>query len=449
MAVTQRNLLIILTHGLRNDALSDEHCWPLSTPHFEALARRGLRMTSISACPTDPGGMVSLLTGVHPRQHGFVRDGDAESITNCLPAWLADQGYHVAGVGAVGPIRTLCHRSVITDDVSVMRPIQCDYWRAARAKGLAAAVMQQRKQRLRSGPFEPDRLTLEPEEDIDGFIAAEAVHMIERLPTDQPWALFVIFSGPANDLPPPPLYDGIVDPAMLCDGFVPPDFRTLDALAEPVYPRIMLQRLEPKLIGRIRADYLGRVSLIDYALRRIVDASDQRDDRTRTWTLVTSDRGHLLGEHGLLGHRSFLAGAVEVPLIIAPPRGAAMPDDAIPTGLFSTVDIAPTIAALGSCDIPSTLAGRSLLPLLHGNAVTPDLPGGCISEFNDRIMLENDRHKIIFHRATGKCLGLYDLVTDEAEKKNLADSPVGMNMIDAMRLRLADALLPLRAVNIK
>ncbi len=445
----KRNLLIVLAHGLRCDALGDERAWPLTTTYLEALGQRGLRLIAGAASPADPGGMASLLTGLHARQHGLVADQTHQrrptALSDSLVHRLVDAGYHVAGVGCVGMVRHVLHETVSTEDVAEVRPADCAYYRSTRSRGVMAAVMQQRRQRLRSGPFEPDRLMLEPEEDIDGFIASRAGEMIEAMPEDKPWALLVIFSGPGNDLPPPTLYDGIVPADQLKAGFAPLDMSTLDELAEPAYPRSMLQRLEAHHVARIRADYLGRVSLIDYAIRRMSRAVEQRADRGRVWTVLGSDRGHLLGEHGLIGHRSFLSGAVETPMIVAPPVGHAQPRDPFPDALFSTVDFAPTVTALAGADMLEDSVGRSLLPLFHGNAVTPLLPGGLVSEFSDRMMLETQRYKAVFHRGKRRCVALYDLLNDSDERNNLVDRPMASGVIDALRVRVADALLPLRA----
>ena len=448
----KRNLLIVLTHGLRSDALGDERAWPLTTPHLEALGKRGLRLVAGSASPADPGGQVSLLTGLHARQHGMLTDQEHGhspiTLSDSVVHRLVDRGYHVAGVGCVGMVRDVLDEAVLTEDVTEVRPTDCSYYRQARASGVMAAVMQQRKQRLRCGPFEPDRLMLEPEEDIDGFIAARAGEMIASMPTDKPWALVVAFSGPGNDLPPPTLYESIVSADHLDGGFAPLDMSTLDAMAEPSYPRSMLQRLEPHQVARIRADYLGRVSLVDYAVRRMGQAVSQRPDRSRVWTILGSDRGHLLGEHGLIGHRSFMSGAVEVPMIVAPPEHHPQPRDPFPEALFSTVDFAPTIAALAGADMLDASVGRSLLPLFQGNAVTPLLPGGLVSEFGQRMMLETQRYKAVFHCGKRRCIALYDLLNDDEERDNQVARSAGQNVVDALRMRVADALLPLRTCTV-
>jgi len=449
MAVSQRNLVIVLTHGLRSDAVGDSQSWPLSTPHMEKLAASGVRVVASSACTADDGGMVSLFTGLHARQHGFTETTKQATACAGWPAALIDAGYRVVGVGRVASIEPWLTEAVLVDDVASLESVRCRYLMEMRIRGQFNALQQQRRQRQRFGPFEPDRLLLEPDQDIDGFIATEARRLLLEMPEDKPWALIVAFTGPANELPPPTLYDGIVDPASLEHGFTPVDFTQMNALVELDYPRIMLQRLEPQKIGRIRADYLGRVSVIDYGLGRLVSAVESRNDRSRTWFTLTSDRGYVLGEHGLVGHRSFLAGAVEVPFILTPPIGTrpAPNRDQYPAGLYSTVDFAPTIASLAGCDAPGrgTSVGRSLVPLIAGEDVHPTLPGGCLSEFGKRLMLETERYKLVIDVEAHKPIGLYDLLNDSLEKSNLVDTAVGRNVLDALKLRLSDALLPLRA----
>ena len=308
---------------------------------------------------------------------------------------------------------------------------------------MGPAIQQQRTKRQRYGPFDPDRLLMDAQDDVDGFIAAEAVKMLAKMPTDKPWVLIVIYSGPGNDLSPPTIYEYMVEPSLLEEGFVPPDFTRLDALAELDYPRILLQRLEPHSIGRIRADYLGRVSLIDYNIGRLMSTIENRVDNSRTWVVVSSDRGHLLGEHGLVGHRSFLGAAVDVPVIIAPPmpvRQKTHPQ------LISTVDVAATIAAIGGCDSPKAVIGRSLLPVATHGALEGRPWPGCISEFGRRLMLQTERYKAVFDADTTDTIGLFDQLKDPDEQSNRVADPVAASVLDSLRSRLADMLLGLRAM---
>ncbi len=438
-----RNLLIVLAHGLRADAAGNSRAWPICTPNMDKLIQRGLKLVASSASPVDPGGMISLLTGLHARQHGHVDESAATITCDGWPGLLKAQGYHVAGVGCVNAIEHVLDERVVVDPVEVLESAHCNYLTASAASGMRTALVQQRRQRLRYGPFHPDRLLMEPDEDIDGFISVQARRMLTHMPSDKPWALIVAYSGPGNELPPPTLYQDVVAPELLEEGFVPANFTELDALAELDYPRVMLQRLEPQQIARIRADYLGRVSLIDYGIGRMMSSVAEREDNERTWCVVASDRGMLLGEHGLVGHRSFLAGAVEVPVIITPPFRTRCE---IPDWLISNVDVAATIATLGGCDLPPYMTGRSLLPLLAGESITLERPHtGVLSEFGQRLMLETERYKIILNTETHRILGLYDLLNDPDEKTNLLKTMTGRNVTDALRWRLGDTLMPLRA----
>jgi arylsulfatase A-like enzyme len=440
---SRRNLIIVLAHGLRSDAIGDAQAWPLQTPHLEKLAGRSLRLIATSACPADRGGLVSLFTGLHARQHGYV-DQTATNITcEGWPTQLVENGYHVAGVGCVSAIAPWLHTAVHVDDSERLESAACSYLASTRERGTYAAIAQQRRQRQRSGPFEPDRLLLDAEDDIDGYIAKAARDTLALMPYDKPWALIVVFNGPGNDLPPPTLYDQMVNIRSLEEGFVPADLSDINDVAELDYPRIMLQRLEPHKLARIRCDYLGRVSLIDHGVGRLMHTLENRKDRERTWTVVSSDRGHLLGDRGLIGHRSFLGAAVEVPVIIAPPTPARL--HASP-GLVSTVDVAGTIAALAGCDLPAAAMGRSLLHVLAGEPLGMPRGGACVSEFGRRIMLESEQYKVIFDVDSGEAVGLYDLLHDCDERSNIVRTVTGLNVLDSMRARLANALLAMRSV---
>lgn len=431
---------MVVGHGLRTDAISGEQSWPLQTPNIQKLTQHGLRLVASSACPADPGGMTSLWTGLHARQHGYMRQGDGISQINGWPQLLRESGYHVVGVGRVGAVKHSLDDAVVVEDVGSLESSACRYLQAMAGKGLLNDIVAQRRQRMRYGPFEPDRLVLEPDDDIDGYIAAQASERLDQLSSQKPWALIVAFTGPANDLPAPHMYDDIVEARDLEGGFVPADLMQIDALVELDYPRVLLQRLDRYTIGKIRSDYLGRVSLIDYGVGRLISALQKRDDKERTWVVTTSDRGQLLGEHGVVGHRSFLSAAIEVPVIITPPTPSA---ESHTDDLTGTVDVATTIAMLGNCDLTSQMRGTNLLPLVGGQPL--DRPNtAIISEFGKRLMLETERYKTVFDTERRQIIGIYDLLADPDETQNILGVASGKNLIDAMRWRLADALLPLQ-----
>lgn len=94
-------------------------------------------------------------------------------------------------------------------------------------------------------------------------------------------------------------------------------------------------------------------------------------DADNVLLIVTADHGEEFGKHGRLGHtESLVEELVHVPLVVRWPAG-------IPGGRriatpVSTLDIFPTLADLLHLKAPAGLAGRSLAPLLRGEAAPPD-----------------------------------------------------------------------------
>ena len=114
--------------------------------------------------------------------------------------------------------------------------------------------------------------------------------------------------------------------------------------------------------------------------------------------------------------------------------------------MFSTADVAPTIAALAGADRPERLAGRSVLPIFNGDPVLPEVPAN-LSEFGDRVLVETERYKAVFHARDRRCLALHDLLRDPDESINLVRSDTAdvREAVERMRRHLAEVLLPVRA----
>jgi arylsulfatase A-like enzyme len=383
--------------------------------------------------------MDAVLSGLHPRQTMEATADDAPH--SGLPLQLKQAGYYTAGVGEVGRIQKRLDETVLTcwDQASAATDGTCWYHAAAKARGFHAAA----------SPGKNDRkgitgsATLDPQDDIDGFIADQAVEMLGRLPEDRPWAMFVIFAGPGNGQPAPRYFDTLVDHADLTRRFAPISVGSLDPLLRSDRPRTQMQSLDRDRIAKLRSDYLGRVGLIDRAVGQLHGTLTQRRDANHNWSLLTADRGMLLGEYGLLGHESFLSGAIEVPLIVEPPAGAITTDEKFQDGMVQTIDLTATAASLAGADMPTSAVGRSVLPMLRNEPMTPDRET-MLSEFADRLMIENELHKASFQIDTGRCLTLFDMVADPDEKRNLVELDTSEPIIDQLLQKIAVTLMPLR-----
>jgi arylsulfatase A-like enzyme len=206
---------------------------------------------------------------------------------------------------------------------------------------------------------------------------------------------------------------------------------------------------------RMRALYSGEIHYLDAQLRGFLDQLEERDLLRNTLVVVTSDHGELFGEHDRVGHGGGTHNRVfHVPLAfywknhIAP--GAS-------EHTVQLVDILPTVLDLVGIDVPGGLDGRSLGPVIRGDATSPpnrpalsELFGRretCAPGRTDRscyvplTIAQTARFKLV--RATdGQRRELFDLQNDPEEEVDV--SSAHPSVVDALEIAVEeyDALRP-------
>ena len=119
------------------------------------------------------------------------------------------------------------------------------------------------------------------------------------------------------------------------------------------------------------AAYYAMVELIDHNVGRLLDHLEESGQRENTLFIFTSDHGEMLGDHGLISKGCrFYEGLVRVPLIMALP--GLFRDTRRCETLVELIDIAPTLLDLAGVPHPPRMQGRSLLPILAGEAEADD-----------------------------------------------------------------------------
>ena len=137
-----------------------------------------------------------------------------------------------------------------------------------------------------------------------------------------------------------------------------------------------------------------------------------RDD---TIIVLWGDHGWHLGEHGIWGKHALFEESLRSPLIISHP---GIPNPGEPTlSIVETLDVFPTVCELAGLEIPDSLHGQSLLPILKN----PKAKGHpAISYKGNAQTIRTRTHRLIVHK-NGE-FELYDHRTPDAETKNLAKS---------------------------
>ncbi len=271
-----------------------------------------------------------------------------------------------------------------------------------------------------------------------------------------PWLMSVNIFDPHAPFNPPREYLDRYDPATLPG----PYFRESDLDAQAKLRGVDFQnparRPEEFDAKWHQAAYYAMIELIDDNVGRMLDALEETGQRENTVVIFMSDHGETLGDHGLLlkGNR-FYEGLVRVPLIISWP--GHFPAGLVSDALVELTDLAPTLLELAGAPAAERTAGRSLLPILTGQAdphthrdfvrceyyraLNPDGPGRDDGSFGVHFgtMHRTRTHKLcVYHgHSTGE---LFDLAADPWEFDNLWDDPAHAALRGELMKAAFDAL---------
>ena len=129
-----------------------------------------------------------------------------------------------------------------------------------------------------------------------------------------------------------------------------PGYEGCEVIFPPYGPASSLSEAELK---HMRALYAGEVTMVDHWLGRFLDRARSLGLLDRSLVIETSDHGHQLGEHGVLGKVAFglFNELMDVPLLIRHPEGAGA---------------GQRVAAFAQHhDIPATILALLGLSLIH------------------------------------------------------------------------------------
>ncbi len=113
-------------------------------------------------------------------------------------------------------------------------------------------------------------------------------------------------------------------------------------------------------------DYLRTVRSVDDNVGRLLDYLDQSGLAANTVVLFASDQGFYLGEHGWFDKRFMYEESLRTPFLVRWP-GVAKPGG-VEERIVSNLDFAETFLELAGLTPPADMQGRSLTPLLRGEA---------------------------------------------------------------------------------
>ena len=351
----QPNLIFILTDDLRWNALGCMGEPLIRTPNVDRLASQGLKFnncfaTTAICCVS----RASIFTGQYERRHGignFQKPLTDEQWTETYPALLRSAGYRTGFIGkfGVGDAKHIAERGK-----------DFDYWRGLPGGGGEFFI----------NPKDPTQTH------ATAKFGNQALEFIAGCKTNQPFCLSLSFSAPhARDGKPREFQPDLRDESLYASNNI-----TVPPTANPEFfaklPNFV-QKSEarrrwvprfstPELFQSTMRDYFRLVTGIDREVGRIVEELKQRGLSDNTVIIFTSDNGWFEGDRGLADKWFMYEESIRLPLIIYDPRQPAVQRGHSIETMALNLDFGPTLLDLAGVNVPGTMQGRSLLPLLAG-----------------------------------------------------------------------------------
>jgi arylsulfatase A-like enzyme len=215
------------------------------------------------------------------------------------------------------------------------------------------------------------------------------------------------------------------------------------------------------------------VAGMDRMIGRVREELDVLGLAENTIIVFSTDHGLHHGEHGLGGKCFLYEQDLNIPMIVLDPRLRSSNDKTAHDELVVAPDLAPTMLELAGIEVPHTMQGTSLAPLLRGENTewradffAENLFDGQNYPRSECVRSKEWKYIRYFHRTTdptlrlqntygtkenyAECLNsslegempvyeeLYDLINDPNERLNVADSVGTKDILDSMRNRIIE-----------
>ncbi len=425
--VQRPNLLLILTDDQRSDMLGSKHPF-LETPHMDLLASEGFRFeNAFVTTPICAASRASILTGLVERTHQYTFG------TQPLAVELADQSYptllRAAGynTGHVGKFGVATEPRAIEQMFDSYVPFVAHPYFREQADGSVRHLTD--------------------------ITADSAIQYLRSADPTGPFALTVSFNAPHADDGEqqqffwPEAMDGKYMDVALPD---PP-------LSDPAFFEALPEFLKEASLNRVRwywrfdtpeksremtRGYLRMITGVDAAIGRILGELESLDIADNTIVILMGDNGYFLGERGYAGKWLPYELSIRVPLIVFDPRVERESRGKLPELPVLNIDIAPTLLDMAGVEIPNSMQGRSIAPLLAGDSLAdwrtdffiehlfdhPEIPK------HEGVRDEQFKYARYFEQEP-VYEELYDLQADPMEMRNLVGDPDYLAVLTRLRMR--------------
>ncbi len=432
------NVVVFFTDQQRWDC-SSLHGNPLDLmPNFDRIASRNTHLFNSYTCaPVCGPARACLQTGTYISRNGGFKNGCG--LPDDLPTMARlfnDAGYRTGYIGKWHLADQ--HRDEVTGDRGpVPEPARGGYqdW-------LAVEALEFSVHEYRTILYDNDNQPVElPGYRVDACADA-GIRYIDRN-KDHPFFLMMSFIEPhhqndKDDYPPPDGYR-----QRYAGRWTPPDLAALPRYGQADATATTIGGTTQQHLG----GYWGLVKRLDEAFGRVMDALKSLGLDQNTIVLFTSDHGCHFRTRNHEYKRSCHDSSIRVPTLFAGPGfegGGSLGQ------MTSLVDLPPTLLDAAGIDVPDTMQGRSIMPLLRGQRddwpeealiqICDDQVGRAVRTGRWKYCVMSDQKSgevgMDFDKVTYREAFLYDMHHDPYELNNLIELESHSGVRQVMRERL-------------
>ncbi|AWI10470.1 hypothetical protein CKA38_02965 [Ereboglobus luteus] len=433
------NILWICTDQQRWDTIGALGNKYVKTPNIDRLVREGVSFTNAHCqSPVSAPSRASFLTGMYPSAVRVTRNGNAvwPEAAPLVTKLLKDAGYECGLAGKFHLSTAMARRPEI-------RPADDGYttYHYSHSPYQGGSKNDYLKYWLDRG------IDINALKKQNGYVPAKyhqttwcvdrAIDFIKER-REWPWQFSLNVYDPHNPLDPPQEY---IDRYNI-DELPAPRFKESDLKEKSAFNNVVFQSRPKKYPGaenrRRTARYLAQIDMIDENIGRLMKALEESGQLENTLIIFMSDHGDMLGDHGLINKGCrFYNGLVRVPLVFWHPK--KLMQNLRSDALVELIDVVPTLLELAGLPVSGKIQGKSLLPILTGEASADFHKEHVRCEYYDKssneggkiaggTMFRTKKYKLALYHGHAKG-ELFDMENDPDEFTNLWDDPAHQQVL--------------------
>ncbi len=450
------NVLLLMTDQHRFDCLGCYGNKVIETPNLDWIASQGtIFRNAYSESPSCIPARASLMSGMTPWNHGILGMGPGQGqmglgFEHTLPGELSKAGYHTCGVGKMHfhPQRALMgfHRTILDESGRVGDPgFVSDYvqWFNEHKTGDYGIIDHGIDwNSWMARPYHAPEF-LHPV----NWTVNESIKFLRERDPSMPFFLKTSFERPHSPYDPPQYYfDLYMNKKDIPMPYVGDWAKMHDVPEDAARPHAWRGVRSKEEIFRARAGYYGSINHIDHQVGRLLMEMERMKLLDNTLIIFTSDHGDMLGDHNLWRKTYAYEGSAHIPMIVKLPKDMGKPACREVDAPVMLMDVMPTILDVLGLEIPDTVDGSSMLPLMMGDSSNwREYVHGehsvCYDETNEMQYLADGKFKYVWLPRLGM-EQLFDLTEGPGELRDLSSDPNYRDELLKWRNRMIRELEP-------